>query len=374
MIRKKLSLDRQRLAFHVLSRDNNFNLLRLLAAATVLYHHSYALSGTQTDEPIGKFLGIQLAGVAVDSFFIISGFLVTASLLRADNLKTYVLARVSRIFPALAVAAMFCAFVIGPLYTRLSLREYFSDPLVYSHVWRNSIAILGLKFKLPGVFEGNPYQGIVNGSLWTLRWELKMYLALGLIGFLHFKNPKFFSVRLFAWSVLLIAVLCVAADVFSIWLPGNIAANRGGFHLVAMFAVGATLFCFRNQVFLCGWMSLSIIALILLLPKQALIFVGAYDLGLGYCLIALAYLPGGGIRKFNAIGDYSYGIYIYAFPVQQALVASLGHLGVGELSMLAFPVTLVLAVMSWHWVERPMLRIMKNMKPSLPSVISTGRS
>lgn len=359
--RGALPIDRA-LAQHTLNRHNNFNLLRILAALAVLFSHCYPLTGNPT-EPFAQLTGLTAGTIAVDTFFIISGFLVTTSLIKTANIKVYLLSRAIRIFPALAVAAMFCVFVVGPIFTRLSLGEYFTDKLTYKHLLHNSTALFGLKFKLPGVFEGNVYPNAVNGSLWSLRWEIRLYLILALIGWVHFRWPHRFGPRGLKTVILALAVGAMSGYLVKyLGLAGTKGMNMS-LHLTAMFFYGAALFCFQHRVSLSArGMLIAVAAMALAVLDRQWFFV-AYNLGLGYLVLCLAYLPGGVVRKFNAIGDYSYGIYIYAFPVQQSLMAL--HPGLEPIQLLATatPVTLVLAMLSWHLLEKPALRIKKRWKP-----------
>jgi peptidoglycan/LPS O-acetylase OafA/YrhL len=171
-----------RISAYTIGRDNNFNLLRMIAATAVLVSHSYALTlGSASAEPFATSLGKSLGSIAVDVFFVSSGFLICASLINRPNAFQFVKARFLRIFPALFVVLLFTAFVIGPIYSSRSIIEYFSSLSVYRHVIQNAVLIFGIHYTLPGVFESNAFSAGVNGSLWTLPIEIKMYGALARI-------------------------------------------------------------------------------------------------------------------------------------------------------------------------------------------------
>ena len=177
------------------SRDNNFNLIRFLAATAVIFGHSYLIAWgdqQQYEEPIYKLTGWVSGHHAVDVFFATSGFLIMASLFRHPRVSYYIKARALRIYPALLVAVLFCAFIVGPMFTSKPMGEYFASKQVYKFVMANSmLEPFPIQYKLPGVFENAPYStddtnpptGDLNGSLWTLPHEIKAYIGVGLFFF-----------------------------------------------------------------------------------------------------------------------------------------------------------------------------------------------
>lgn len=171
------------------SKNNNFNLLRLIAAFAVLISHSYPLAtGDGNAETLKKLIGITLGHISVDIFFITSGFLITASLLRSKSITDYILARLLRIYPALIASTILTAFILGPLVTSIKLPDYFSYA-TFTYIIKNSLLIFGVQFELPGVFINVPWKNAVNGSLWTLPYELKMYFYL-LVIFIAIKKSQ----------------------------------------------------------------------------------------------------------------------------------------------------------------------------------------
>lgn len=122
-----------------------------------------------------------MGGIAVDVFFITSGFLITYSFFSRNNIIAFIWARILRIYPALFVAIVFCVFVVGLFFTTNTISDYLFDPQTFKFFRRNVTLFSGVKYELPGVFTDNPYMNAVNGSLWTLPYEIKMYTYLAII-------------------------------------------------------------------------------------------------------------------------------------------------------------------------------------------------
>ena len=160
-------------------RDNNFNLIRVVAAFAVLIHHSFELTiGISDAGTSQRILGINMGSIAVDIFFITSGFLVTGSLLARQSVIDYLWARFLRIFPALMIMLVLTVFGVGVFFTSLPLSSYLSNSKTYIYLIKCTTLITGVAFTLPGVFHGNPYKDIVNSSLWTMPYEIRMYVIL----------------------------------------------------------------------------------------------------------------------------------------------------------------------------------------------------
>ena len=333
-------------------KDNNFNLLRFGAALSVIISHSFILTNNLPNA-WPKILGF----LAVNCFFIISGFLVCKSLLTRNSLRNYALARVLRIYPALIVAVVFCAFVIGPIFTSLPLMNYFSNPQTLKFIAINATLLGGgIENSLPGVFDHKQ----VNAPLWTLFYELYMYVILAIIAFLYgFRsklNLKRFSVTIY----LLTAVIFVMfiADIGYRYLEIHFVSSMVRFG--AMFGMGAVLFLARTKVTLSVSMLLMIVLLIALASINRLTFNGVSYFFLGYILLCLAYVPKGFLLKFNKLGDYSYGLYIFAYPIQQVMIQLQPQISTFILFIMSFSMSLLLAVLSWHFVESRALKLKGN--------------
>ncbi len=336
-------------------RDNNFNLLRFIAAGMVLVAHSYPLTGTE-GEPL--FGGFTLGHVAVDIFFITSGFLVTRSLITRGNVVAFTWARIMRIFPALIVAVLLCAFGVGLAVTTLSTGEFLGESRVYTFILKNSTLVLdNIQYDLPGVFTDNPYPEAVNGSLWTLPWEIRMYAVLGAIGLLSLRFSKERRAAFIPLPVMLLAAAgLIATCVNHYWPFLDNKSHAHGLRLLAFFFMGGAYYALKDAVTLTHWQALFISLALAIGMDGSGFFYLVYTVFLPYLVLYLAYIPGGPLRLFNRLGDYSYGLYIYAFPVQQIIAHLKPEVGVWGMFFTAAGVTLVLAVASWYLLEKPMLR------------------
>jgi peptidoglycan/LPS O-acetylase OafA/YrhL len=345
-------------------RDNNYNLMRFLAAAAVIYSHSFPMSGV-TSDPLERLVGFSLGHLAVDVFFVISGFLVTSSLLSRGELRSFAIARALRLFPVLVVGALGCAFVVGPWQTDLPLATYLRHPDTWRFAAQNSVPWpFGVSYTLPGVFQHVPLRGAVNGSLWSLPWELSMYVALSGLGLLAFTGRRVLGER--ALRRVLVGIGVTATLGFTIYegfgFPYQFYVAQG-LRLTSLFFGGATLLVLSDRVPLSGRLALLAAVLLVadfLLPRP---LMAVYAAALVYLVIWLAYAPGGPLRLYNRVGDFSYGTYVYAFPLGQCVAASIPGASASTILLLTLPLTLVLAVPSWYLLEDPLLK----RKPRAPT-------
>ena len=322
-----------------------FDYLRLVLASAILVWHSYPISFGLASS--GHPAALALAKTVVPLFFGLSGFLVASSLERTRGLGAFLLARAFRVLPALAASVLFAALLLGPLVTRLPLKDYVSHP-EFAAYFLNAAGIM--HFPLPGVFEGNPLPRVVNGSLWTIPWELVAYAGLAALAF-----ARLF--KLWALAALLIALTgWQLADP-----PQHVAGGLGapGSVLVTTFVAGALLYRLRRRV-----PAYPLLALAAVLAGAALLSQAAVSalaaLPIAYGSVALGCTRPASTALVRT-GDYSYGIYLFAFPIQQ-LVASGPGAGHPWLSLAAtIPLTGLAAYLSWHLIEGPALALKKRL-------------
>ncbi|TMV64846.1 acyltransferase, partial [Thioclava sp. BHET1] len=328
-------------------RDNNFNLIRIIAAGAVLISHAWPITGgSGTVEPLESWTGYRLGTLAVIVFFSISGFLIAASAERARATSAFVTARMRRIFPAFAFSILLSGLLLGPMVTILPPATY----LFSAELWRfllGNLSLIEMHYHLPGVFNDLPYP-MVAGSIWTLPHEVACYLALaglrgmGLIGPQRRLPPK------------LLLGLCLG-----LWLCGALLplpARLGRLHLLALpFMMGVVAWHLRDRLPLRPAPALILLLLAAEAGKTALGWP-MLCLALCYGSLCAAYLPGGWLRIYNRLGDYSYGLYLYAFPLQGLCVFLFGPMGPALNITLALPASCLCAVLSWHLIEAPFLR------------------
>jgi len=337
-------------------RGNNFDALRLLATASVVFSHSFLIAeGTQNNEPLIRLTGNQsiLGLVGVFVFFAVSGFLVTQSFEETCDPWRFLAKRALRIFPGLFVATLLSAFVSAPLVTDLPLWSYLGRAEPYEYVLGNTFLDQSVH-ELPGVrFSGNQVGLEINGSLWTLRYEFMMYLMVLALGVLR---------RLTLPIALLLLAFGIADLRFSLldqtekWGWFFLLLSNWGW-LVGFFATGMVLYKLRHTRIFDGRIALLALAgLVLSVPlRQFLVLFPLFGCYLALWLALTRHLP---VIPAARFGDLSYGIYIYGWPVEQGMVRLLGDGAAWwQVFVLALPAAAALALLSWHLVERPALRL-----------------
>jgi peptidoglycan/LPS O-acetylase OafA/YrhL len=344
-----------KLSHYTQGRDNNFNLVRILAAFAVLVSHSYALTtgaGAGYTEPLLEQIGMTLGSVAVDIFFVASGFLVCGSLLNRKSAVEFLWARVLRIYPALLVMVLLVVFGLGVYFTTLPLATYFSNVKTYAFLVKNSTLFAGILQKLPGVFAGNPFPNSVNGSLWSMPYEVRMY-ALLLVFWTAARLAKANRFRAFEYAVVALALATGVWKLTGFTVDQTMTSGTGQLvRLLFAFFSGAAFYVLKEHIELSRWVFLALLVALLASALDQRAFFVVYTLSLTYPLLYLAYVPAGWIRGYNRVGDYSYGVYIYAFPVQQSIAALIPGVSVLSMFLLSASITLTLAVLSWPLLER----------------------
>lgn len=337
---------------------NSFDTLRLIGALAVMVGHAFILTGSSAPS-VGN---IPLHSFGVCVFFSISGFLITQSWMNDRHIIRFVKRRILRIIPALFVVTTCTALIIGALVTTEQKAQYYSHFWTWRYIFSNSL--LFTVWGLPGVFEHNPIPGQANGSLWTLPIEFGLYLIVPILG-LQQRRSNFLA----AMIVLCLAVFILAEvpQYRSIFTYSFYGIDLGqGLALAPYFLVGSALrlldfaaWNLRDQrrvlafsAFLVGFWTVS--------PIQVPLPVAMIGIVSLVLLIGMSnWLHWSFLDR---IGDLSYGSYLWAFPLQQLVVAKIGG-GVWINLAIVGPTTLGIAYLSWHFIERQALRL----KPSRPA-------
>jgi len=334
-----------------------FDVLRWGLALLIFYGHCKWLAGSGAlSVPVEVVTSMSERGwsgwrrplqvALIPMFFALSGFLVTASALRVREVASFLTLRALRIFPALTVEVMLSALVLGPLLTTLILSDYFA----HWSFWRYFGNIVGLiSYDLPGVFYENKTTNIVNANLWTLPAEFYCYLvSAALMASGHLLDRAAFT-RVFA----IVTVLAIVASIATGF--GLTPTTASTPLLVYYFFAGCLFYHWRHEIprdF--GLFAISAVLSYALLYWQATTFLAPIFVVYATVYIGLFHHDRiAGLRKY----DYSYGIYLYGFPITQAVLALAPSFhGHGKwLAVVAGIGTLAFAAMSWHWIEKPML-------------------
>lgn len=335
-------------------RSTGFDYLRILLATLVVLAHSRAITvglkfhtfvtaTTHAAAVPHPPLLQPLVWTILPAFFALSGYLVAGSLERSKTTTEFAMLRLLRIWPALIVETVLAAFLMGPFVTEFPLRAYFSNPDLWAYPWN----IVGyIHYTLPGVFLHNPWPLIVNSQLWTIPSEFECYALLVIASIFRFAKWKSSTVILAAVYLLFYTVVFHAPP--HRWSEGATAAAPTT--LVLAFLVGVTMFKFKELIPLN--FGLFLLAGVVSFP---LMWNGEYQY---LATIPIAYATVyAGLTNFpktiiNRTGDYSYGVYLYGFPIQQLLAYLLPQSKIWPLNfVIALMCAGLFAAFSWHVIE-----------------------
>jgi peptidoglycan/LPS O-acetylase OafA/YrhL len=355
------------------THDNGFNLVRLVCAMLVVVFHGYQLNTLRAaTDPVTAALmpNGDLGGLAVGVFFLVSGIFISQSWMRDPHLGRYALRRVARIVPGLFVCLVATTVVAYAFFSEQGLAG-----LSGAAPWRYVFGNTGLhwlhyiippeELRIPGVLSGQD----LNGPLWTLYWEGRMYVMVALVGLSA-------ALPLRTWFRGCAVFLLLAANLFPDVAGGYVWEVR----MWSLFLVGMLVQTLAAELRVGPVQAACALALVLLnwtrfaaLTPSPLSWFG---IALAACTIAL-WVGSSRVPRTGHVQrhDYSYGIYIYHWPVLMMLRAALPPTGALRLTALALAVTTVLAVLSWHLVEAPALRVARRWLRRAPSVPPrTGRT
>lgn len=335
-----------------LRHDGNIlTAIRWLLASAVMISHGWDLTQPARGlDPTVPVLTVPISGLAVFLFFSLSGFLVSGSLLKR-GVRDYAVARLLRLVPGLWVMLVVVAVGLWLVFGDRSFGSYVTDRETLLFLGKNA-SLIGSAFLLPGIFRDLPLPA-VNGSLWTIPQEVRCYIVLAIAGWLGLLARR----RLLAAVFVLFAVVHFTLPLDIVPLLNRL--RQLGF----AFFLGVLAYQWRGAVRLSWPLAVAgvVVAVVVAhyVPVRA-VGLAALQIGFGYFVLVAAFaVPAWLKRGSSRLPDYSYGIYIYAFPAQQAVLAlGWGTTPIANIT-LAFAVMLPFAAASWHLIESPALNLKK---------------
>lgn len=344
---------------------NNFDALRFLFASLVVFSHSYPLGeGSELHEPLWKATGqTTLGGVSVYSFFIISGFLIAASWDRRKDVGQFLKKRVLRIYPAFIIANAIGVFLVasiaaGPAIsgTGVSLTQFAWDCL----------RLQGTQLT-DALFPQN-HMHALNGSIWSIAYEFWCYIGVMILGLVPLFHRRGFVLGLLIVSL---AVAYIFPTFQLEWIGGGLLGRIFGYplfwaRLLPHYLAGVVAWRYREKIVNSNRLAmLSAIALAASIPVANSWSV-LFPIFGTYIVLWLAFHSSLKVHGFSKYGDFSYGMYLYAFPVQQLLVMShSGSMNPYVLFAVAWPLSILAGMLSWYIVERPFVRRSRSPKDNL---------
>lgn len=331
-------------------KSNNLGFFRVVAALMVIYGHAPAfVAHEQRFDVVAELLGFDYAGsLAVKFFFLLSGLLITNSLIAQPALGGFLIKRAARIFPGLLVCLCVTVFFVGPLFTSLEIAAYFRHSQTWQYLLHN-ILLYPMQWYLPGVFNEG-MSSVVNGSLWTLPLEVICYLSAALFYYAILMHRRGIA------CVILIGIIAVIFCGTSLW-PIGILKFKESLLLGGCFCIGSlTAILQRHLILGIKGVMVGMVAAFLLwqTPLQQVAF---YGLLFYTCL----YLSGTSFftRFLQLPGDPSYGIYIYGFVIQQCIANTFPTQGILSHQITAAIIATAAGYLSWYVVEKPVLSFIK---------------
>lgn len=337
-------------------KQNNFDFLRFFFASLVFYSHSFILfSGEslseQNNEIFFNLTNEQIDGgvLAVNMFFLISGFLIAMSWANSPSIFKFSSKRIGRILPGLIGVFILTIFILGPLFST-NYSDYFHQ-LSFSAILHDLLTMNISQSTVNNMFESLP-KDTINGSLWTLKYEVYCYVMILLMGAMKLLNKK---------NMTILFIFFFAVYMFQTY--GNLELTRAVPvpRLFTYFLLGTIFYLYKEYVRF-DIKIISIMIFILFLFVFFELTQLAIIIAFPYLLFAFVYSPTIKLNSFAKFGDFSYGIYIYAWPMQQATLFIFKDIQFLNYFFISFIFTLVLAFVSWHFIEKPSLDLVHQYK------------
>lgn len=330
--------------------------MRLSLAVLVIYSHGYALGlGSEVHEPFMAFTRGQVSGgvIAVDAFFVMSGFLIAASAKRSRGVGGFLKKRVARIYPAFLAAALITAVLILPLSGGQFL---FSDWFlrIRDFLWKT---LWLTEFSYSGALAHNPFPNVINGSTWSIPYEFWCYIGVAALSAAGMLRKRSIVLAIFAVSWIVSILFRIEGWILGgkelgrIFGPPQIWAR-----MLPLYLAGVVFYLYRDRIPMRNWLAaMSFVGLV------AASFVSSgwtvlFPIAGTYLIFWFAFHSQVRLHNFGRFGDFSYGTYLYAFPMEQLLMRWFGHpVQPALLFLSATPITLAIAVVSWYAIERRFL-------------------
>lgn len=351
---KPLALDRRRMISILRKleraggRPTGFDYLRIILAIGVICIHA-PLTAYGTDVYVWASGVRPFTRIILPMFFALSGYLVAGSLVRSKSVSQFLLLRVIRIYPALCVEVLLSALIVGPLLTTLPLQRYFTNTLFFRYLLN---ATGDVHYFLPGLFGSNPLPRVVNGQLWTVPFELLCYVSFAVLSLIGLKRQRWIGP-----TAVVLLTLAYTTLKFRHGVPPVILGRVSGLFLVTSFLSGASILFYSERLAWSPWLCLAS-------GVASLLLVGVIPNG-DYLFVPFAAYFTVSIGLFNpkklAIlrgADYSYGVFLYGFVIQQVLTLTLPWSRVWWMNIiLSVALSSIVAALSWHLVEKPALKL-----------------
>jgi peptidoglycan/LPS O-acetylase OafA/YrhL len=344
---------------------NNLDALRFALAALVIFSHSFALlSGSNVSEPLYRLTRGQITAgeLAVDGFFILSGFLVTYSWSRNPELLPFFRKRFCRIYPGLAAVTILSTLFLIPVACGVPFGSYPPGLLR-----KEALTLLTLRaYEPPGAFPELPVHAL-NGSLWSIPFEAWCYVGvatLGLVGAV--RNRKAVAALLAGTLALSVAFLVWNLNPGLKGLGVIIGWPRLWARMLPYFLSGMVFYLYQDRIRYSTW---GAVGAFLALVAASVVPHGwaiAGPLAGGYLLFWLGFNPSIRLHGWAKYGDYSYGMYLYAFPLQQLIILWMRPSHPLVLLSLSLPASVAMGALSWHGVEKWFLKRKPTMAAPAP--------
>jgi len=339
-----------------MTKADNFHLLRFLFALFVVISHCYSLSGTPEASNwlcIVTANQLNFSQIGLGGFFVISGYFIFQSLTRSSSIFEYYKKRFLRLFPALFVVLLLSLLLIPFIYdgpvSLLKNRSYWTY-LPYN------LSLYGFQGIVKGVFDDNYYHSI-NGSLWTIRYEFSLYIALSFLFYIKSRKVLLANLLLFFFGLFYVLYnfyLSTFENVNWFNLLGIHVLNLGTY-----FIAGSALAALNFK----NWKNRNMLALVAFLFILLTIYFGYFTnlkhLFFPIFILGLGFFEFSFLSCFSKFGDASYGIYIYSFPIQQSLVY-FGFVNYNQLLIFSGLFSVIFGYLSWHFIEKKALLLKKS--------------